>query len=41
MVKHNIIKLQDFGKILNYYYKNKEFLMNGINREDVRGILGG
>ncbi len=41
MVKHNIRKLQDFGKILNYYYKNKEFLMNGINREDVRGILGG
>jgi len=39
LVKHKIRDLNDFGRIMNLYYLNKEMLMAAIKRNDVNSVL--
>lgn len=39
LVEHNIRSLQEFGKVMNLFYKNKEKLVSLINKNDVKSIL--
>jgi archaeal flagellar protein FlaI len=38
LVKHNIRSLQEFGRVMNIYYKNKEILLDIIKKDDVREL---
>ncbi len=40
LIKQNIRSLNDFGKVINIYYKNKEILFNAIRKNDIKTILG-
>ena len=40
MIKNNIRDLQDVGKIMNYYYSNREVLMQIIKTNDIKRVLG-
>ena len=40
LIKNKIRDLNDFGKIMNFYYTNKDILMGAINKNDVQRILG-
>jgi len=40
LIKNRIRNLQDFGKVMNFYYKNKEVLLRAINKNDTKLILG-
>lgn len=39
MIKNNIRNLNDFGKVLNLYYKNLELLLAHIKNNDVGSVL--
>lgn len=39
-LKNNIRDLESFGKVMSLYYKNKEFLLNAINKNSINTILG-
>src|SRR3989344_2125589 len=39
LIKNNIRDLQNFGKVLNLYYKNKELLLNAINKDNKDMVL--
>jgi len=39
LLKHKIRSLQNFGKIMNFYYRNKDFLLKAINKNDPKLIL--
>ncbi|MBM3234411.1 CpaF family protein [Candidatus Pacearchaeota archaeon] len=39
MVKNNIRDLNDFGKVMKFYYTDKESLMESIKKNDIKGIL--
>jgi len=41
LVKNNIRSLNDFGKVMNLYYTNREMLLNSINNNNIKLILGG
>lgn len=40
LIKENIRSLEDFGKVINYYYADKEQLLKDIARNDIKEILG-
>ena len=40
MIKNKIRDLNDFGRIMNLYYRDKERLMNLIKKNDVKTALG-
>lgn len=39
LIKNEIRKLENFGRVMDYYYKNKEKLMKAISRNDKKSIL--
>jgi len=39
LIKNKIRSLDDFGKIMNLYYNNKEELLSKISKNDIKGIL--
>ncbi len=39
MIKNNIRNLEQMGKIMNLYYKNKEYLMEIMRKNDVKSII--
>ncbi len=41
LIKHNIRNLNEFGKVMNLYYTDKEMLMDAVRKEDVKMIIGG
>ncbi|MDP3026966.1 MAG: ATPase, T2SS/T4P/T4SS family [Nanoarchaeota archaeon] len=41
LIKHNVRDLNEFGKVMNLYYTDKEMLMDAVRKEDVKIILGG
>ncbi len=41
LIKENIRSLEEFGKVMNLYYKNKELLMKYIGKGDKKSILMG
>ncbi len=40
LIKNKIRDLNDFGKIMNLYYTNKEALLKAVNKNDIKGALG-
>ena len=40
LIQHNLRSLQEIGKVINLYYKNRETLMKAINKNDKNLILG-
>jgi len=40
LIKNEIRNLEDFGKIMNLYYNDKEELLNDISKNDIKKILG-
>ena len=40
LIKNKIRSLEDFGKIMNLYYNDKEELLNDISKNDIKKILG-
>lgn len=40
MIKNNLRELQNVGKIMNYYYSNRDLLMQIIKTNDVKKIRG-
>jgi flagellar protein FlaI len=40
MIKKNIRSLKDFGKVMNFYYTDKEELLKKIRKNDVKGVIG-
>jgi flagellar protein FlaI len=38
LIKHNIRALQDFGKVMNIYYKNKPVLLDIIKKDDLEAL---
>ena len=40
LIKNKIRALPDFGKVMNLYYKNKDFLLEGIKKNKKELILG-
>lgn len=40
LIKNKIRDLNDFGKIMNYYYTNRETLMKAIHKNNIKEILG-
>jgi len=40
LIKNKIRKLDDFGKVMNLYYKNKELLIKSMNKNNVKLIIG-
>ncbi len=40
LIKNNIRDLNDFGKVMNLYYINSEALMDSIQKNDIKKILG-
>jgi len=40
LIKNNIRDLNDFGKVMNLYYTNKEELIHDIGKNDVKMVLG-
>ncbi len=41
MIKNNIRELNNFGKVMNVYYKNRNLLAQAIKKNDKKLILGG
>ncbi|MBD3252163.1 hypothetical protein GF386_00335 [Candidatus Pacearchaeota archaeon] len=41
LIKHKIRDLNDFGKVMNLYYTNKELLKDCMEKDDTKMILGG
>jgi len=41
LINNSIRTLKDFGKIMNYYYTNKDFLIESIRKNNITKILGG
>lgn len=39
LLKENINKLQDFGKVINFYYQNKDDLLNSIRKNNLKKFL--
>ena len=39
LIKNNIRELNNFGKVMNLYYKNKDFILSAINKNDIKLIL--
>ena len=39
LVKNNIRSLQEFGMVMNLYYRNKELLLSSIKKNDKSRIL--
>lgn len=39
LLKNNIRSLNDFGKVMVTYYRNREFLMDALKKNDVQAIL--
>lgn len=39
LIKNNVRKLEDFGKVMDHYYKNKEGLLKAIEKNDKKSIL--
>lgn len=39
LIKNNIRELNNFGKVINFYYKNKSMLSEAINKNDKKSIL--
>ena len=40
LIKKNIRDLNDFGRVMNLYYTDKEGLISAINKNDTKNILG-
>jgi archaeal flagellar protein FlaI len=40
LVENKIRDLNDFGRIMNLYYANKQILMQNIEKNDIKGLLG-
>jgi len=40
LVKNNLRELQEFGRVMNLYYRNKELLMKAINKNDKKMLFG-
>ncbi len=40
LIKNKIRDLNDFGKVMNFYYTNKELLIKFINKNNVKAVLG-
>ncbi|MCH7568386.1 MAG: CpaF family protein [Nanoarchaeota archaeon] len=40
LLKNKIRSLNEFGKVMNFYYKNKETLIKLINKNEIKSILG-
>ncbi len=40
MVKNNIRDLNDFGRVMNFYYTNKENLMDLMRKNEIKRVLG-
>ena len=40
LMKNKIRDLNDFGKIMNYYYSNRELLLEAIRKNDIKKLLG-
>lgn len=41
LIKNKVRDLNDFGKVMNYYYSNREVLMKAIRENDLKKIIGG
>jgi len=41
LIKKNIRDLNEFGKVMNLYYTDKEMLLDAVRKEDAKMILGG
>ena len=41
LIKHNVRDLNEFGKVMNLYYTDKEMLLDAVRKEDAKMILGG
>lgn len=41
LIKNNVRDLNEFGKVMNLFYTDKERLMDAVRKEDVKMILGG
>ena len=39
LIKNNIRELNNFGKVINFYYKNKPMLLEAINKNDKKSVL--
>lgn len=39
LMSHKIRDLNDFGKVMNYYYSNREILLEAIKKNDVKKVL--
>jgi len=40
LIKNNLRSLQEFGKVMNLYYRNKELLMKAVNQNNKKLVLG-
>ena len=40
MIKNNTRSLNDLGKVINLYYKNKEELVRAMAKNDIKSVLG-
>ena len=40
LIKNEIRSLDDVGKVMNFYYRNKEFLLSSIKKDNKRAIFG-
>jgi flagellar protein FlaI len=41
LIKNNTRDLNEFGKVMNLFYTNREMLMDAVRKEDIKMILGG
>jgi hypothetical protein len=39
LLKSNIRSLKDFGKVMNFFYKNKALLLEHMKKNDINGLL--
>lgn len=39
LIKHGLRSLEDFGRVISMYYKNKELLLNALHSDDVKSII--
>jgi len=40
LIKKDVRELNDFGKVMNYYYTNREVLMKAIQEDNLKKVLG-
>ncbi len=39
LIKNNIRSLQDMGRIMNFYYRNRQYLISAINKNSINDLL--